>query len=105
MLLGADAPQIGNVPGFSTISELELLVDAGLSPFEALATGTRNVGLYLKDPTVGTIAAGNRADLLLLDADPLIDAGNVRKLAGIVVNGRWIPGSEIAGKLESYRLR
>lgn len=105
MLLGADAPQIGNVPGFSTIRELELLVDAGLSPFEALATGTRNVGQYLKDPSVGTIAVGNRADLLLLDADPLIDAGSVRKLAGIIANGRWISGSEVARQLESYRLR
>ncbi len=105
LLLGSDAPQIGNVPGFSSLRELELMVEAGLSNFEALATGTRNVGQYLGEPEFGTIAVGHRADLLLLDADPLEDVSNVRRQAGVMVNGRWLPGTEIAARLAELKLR
>lgn len=103
MLLGSDAPQIGNVPGFSTLAELELLAHAGLSPFEALATGTRNVGRYLGEPDVGTIAVGHRADLVLLDADPLLDVSNVRRQAGVMALGRWLPRAEIERRLAGLR--
>ncbi len=103
ILLGADAPQIGNVPGFSTLRELELMHEAGLSPFEALATGTRNVGRYLREPDFGTIAVGHRADLILLDADPLADVANVRRQAGVMANGRWLPREEIDRRLAALR--
>lgn len=105
LLLGADAPQIGNVPGFSTLRELELMAEAGLSNFEALATGTRNVGQYLREPDFGTIAVGHRADLLLLDADPLTNVSNVRRKAGVMANGRWIPKAEIDRRLGELRMR
>ena len=82
--LGSDAPQFWNVPGFSAHRELRSLVDAGLTPYQALRTGTTNVGVYFKtESTTGTIAAGKRADLLLLDANPLQNIDNTWKIAGV----------------------
>lgn len=105
LLLGSDAPQIGNVPGFSALRELELMAEAGLSNFEALATGTRNIGRYLGEPDFGTIATGHRADLLLLDADPLENVSHVRQQAGVMVNGRWLAKTEIDQRLAELKLR
>ncbi|HEY7612767.1 MAG TPA: amidohydrolase family protein [Gemmatimonadales bacterium] len=66
LLLGSDAPQVYNVPGFSTHRELESLVAAGLTPYQALETGTRNVARYLgTERETGTVAQGKRADLIL----------------------------------------
>ena len=70
LLLGSDAPQILNVPGFSIHRELELIVAAGLTPFEALQTGTTAVAEYLGTNT-GTVTVGRDAGLVLLDANPL----------------------------------
>jgi len=66
LLLGSDAPQVFNVPGFPTHHELRYLVDAGLTPYEALRIGTVNVRRYLNCPDIGTIKAGAAADLILL---------------------------------------
>lgn len=96
--LGSDAPQWWNVPGFSAHRELRSLVDAGLSPFEALVTGTRNIGTYF-DTTDGVVASGRRADLILLDANPLENIDNISRIAGVVVNGRWLPKSAIDERL------
>ena len=72
LLLGSDAPQIYNVPGFSIHRELESLVAAGLTPYQALETGTRNVAVFFGTlPKTGTIEVGKQADLILLDANPL----------------------------------
>jgi len=98
--LGSDAPQLWNVPGFSAHRELRSLVDAGLTPFQALTTGTKNVGNYFKtESTTGTIAAGKRADLVLLDANPLQNIDNSMKIAGVMVNGRWMTKAEIDKRL------
>ncbi len=100
LLLGSDAPQIFNVPGFSVHRELAFLVDAGLSPYEALATGTRDVARFLGTPEdFGTVEVGRRADFILLEADPLADVANLRRRAGVMVNGRWLPESEIQAGL------
>jgi imidazolonepropionase-like amidohydrolase len=88
LLLGSDSPQVFNVPGFAIHRELAVLVDAGLSPFEALATGTRNVGRFLDDEHHGVIANGARADLILLEANPLEDVANVQRRAGVMI---WRP--------------
>ncbi|MEZ0335765.1 MAG: amidohydrolase family protein, partial [Gemmatimonadales bacterium] len=96
LLLGSDAPQVYNVPGFSTHRELEALVTVGLTPYQALETGTRNVAVFfgtLKD--TGTIEQGKRADLVLLDADPLKDVRNTTRRAGVMLRGRWMPQAEI----------
>jgi imidazolonepropionase-like amidohydrolase len=100
LLLGSDAPQMWNVPGFSTHRELESLVASGLTPYQALETGTRNIALFfgtLKE--TGTVEQGKRADLILLDADPLLDIGNTTRRAGVVVRGRWLPQAEIERRL------
>jgi imidazolonepropionase-like amidohydrolase len=92
--LGSDAPQFFNVPGFSIHRELKSMVRAGLTPFQALQTGTVNVGTYF-GTAVGTVAAGQRADLILLDANPVEDIENSSKIAGVMLNGRWMPRDEI----------
>ena len=101
LLLGSDAPQVWNVPGFSTHRELESLVAAGLTPWQALETGTRSVAVFFGTlETTGTIATGKRADLLLLDADPLADIGNTARQAGVMLRGRWLPQAEIQTRLD-----
>ncbi len=100
LLLGSDAPQIYNVPGFSTHRELESLVAAGLTPYQALETGTRNVATYFgTGKHTGTIERGKRADLVLLDADPLADIRNTTRRSGVRVGGRWLPQADIEGRL------
>lgn len=82
------------VPGFALHDELALLVAAGLTPAEALRTATRDAAHTLGLPGVGTVARGQAADLLVLDADPLRDIRNTRRIHGVVVDGRWIPPEE-----------
>jgi imidazolonepropionase-like amidohydrolase len=100
--LGSDAPQWWNVPGFSAHRELKSLVDAGLTPYQALRTGTQSIGLYF-GTTDGVVAQGRRADLLLLDANPLQDIENISRIAGVVVNGRWLSKDDIENRLASGR--
>jgi len=90
MLLGADAPQIWNVPGAATLREAEAMVAAGLTPYEALAMGTINVArFYRQASTFGTVAPGRRADLVVLSGNPLDDIRNLWKLEGVVLKGTW----------------
>ena len=96
LILGSDAPQVFQVPGFSMRAELAALVAAGLTPYEALVTGTRNVAEYFGElGDRGTVEAGKAADLILLAANPLEDVGSVGSLEGVMVRGRWLPRSEI----------
>ena len=73
---------------------------AGLSPYDVLLSGTRRVGEYLQKP-VGTVTVGYRADLLLLDANPLQDVANVRKLSGVMLRGQWFPNAELQRRLKA----
>ena len=101
VLLGSDAPQQFNVPGFSIHREMRSMADAGMSPYEILKSGTANVGAYLKaHADFGTIAINKRADVILVDANPLQNIANVDKRAGVMVRGRWIPQSEIQSRLD-----
>jgi imidazolonepropionase-like amidohydrolase len=98
--LGSDAPQTWNVPGFSAHRELKMMVAAGLTPFQALQTGTINVARYFgTESSTGTVAKGKRADLVLLDANPLQDIGNSSRIAGVMINGRWLSRSAIDAAL------
>jgi imidazolonepropionase-like amidohydrolase len=100
LLLGSDAPQIYNVPGFSIHRELAALVAAGLTPYQALETGTRNVAQFFGTlATSGTVAVGKRADLVLLEANPLRDVANTTRRAGVMLRGRWLPKAEIEKRL------
>lgn len=100
ILLGSDAPQWMNPPGFSTLRELEAYVRAGLTPYQALETGTANVSRFLGTPDeFGTVQRGRRADLVLLDANPLEDIANVNRISGVMVRGRWLSRQEIDRRL------
>ena len=104
LLLGSDAPQTWNVPGFSIHRELATYVAAGLTPYQALATGTRNVAVHLGTlDRTGTIEPGKRADLVLLQANPLQDIANTSRIAGVMVGGRWLPKTEIDERLQKGR--
>jgi imidazolonepropionase-like amidohydrolase len=110
VLFGTDAPQQFSVPGFSIHREIQAMAAAGMSPYEILRSATRNVGDYFAArDKFGTIGVGRRADLLLLDANPLADAGRVVRRAGVMVRGRWLPEKEIQERLEkiasSYRAK
>ena len=98
--LGSDAPQTWNVPGFSAHRELGAMVAAGLTPYEALKSGTANVGVYFgTQSTMGTVTGGKRADLVLLDANPLTNIANSSRIAGVMVNGRWLSRADIDARL------
>ncbi|HVT42887.1 MAG TPA: amidohydrolase family protein [Thermoanaerobaculia bacterium] len=100
ILMGTDAPQQFSVPGFSLHRELERMRDAGMTPYEIIRSGTYNVGVYFRnEDDFGTIEPGKRADLVLLDANPLEDIANVARRAGVMVRGRWLSEEEIQRRL------
>ena len=101
LLLGSDAPQVFNVPGFSIHHELAFLVDAGLTPYEALRTGTIAVAEFL-DTNTGTIEVGKEADLVLLDANPLEDIRNTRRVHGVMIRGTWHSAAELSARLSRF---
>ena len=102
LLLGSDAPQVFNVPGFSIHHELRFMVDSGLTPFQALATGTTAVAEFLGSNT-GTIEVGREADLVLLDANPLVDIDNTRRVHGVMLRGHWHSPADLKQRLQAYR--
>ena len=88
--------------GFAIVDELENLVDAGLSPYEAIKAGTSNAAEFLgASNEFGTVAVGMRADLLLLGANPLDDVNNVRDISGVMLRGKWLPRNELDEILEA----
>ncbi len=100
ILMGTDAPQQFSVPGFSIHEELKRMVEAGMTPYEVYRTGTYNVGEYFVDQdNFGTIAPGKRADMILLDQNPLEDVSHLKERAGVMVRGVWLPELEIQERL------
>jgi imidazolonepropionase-like amidohydrolase len=96
VLLGADTPQVMQVPGWATHGELQALVASGLSPYRALRAGTINVARYFgTEKRTGTVAVGKQASLMLVDGNPLAGVGNAAAISGVVVRGRWLPKAEI----------
>jgi imidazolonepropionase-like amidohydrolase len=82
--------------GFSLHDELRLLVKAGLSPLQALQAATLNPAQFLNvADSLGTLEAGKLADLVLLDADPLADIGNIGRIRAVVLNGRLLTRSDL----------
>ncbi|MET0649613.1 MAG: amidohydrolase family protein [Pyrinomonadaceae bacterium] len=102
VIFGTDAPQQFSVPGFSVHREMVSMLEAGLTPYQILLTATRNAGEYHKDKArFGTVAPGGRADLLLVNGNPLQDLSNVSKRAGVMARGRWLGEEEIQKRLAS----
>jgi Amidohydrolase family len=101
LLLGCDAPQVFNVPGFSTHQELQYLVAAGLTPYQALQTGTVNVAAYLNlSATSGTVKVGAVSDLILLAGNPLKDITQTQKIEGVMLGPRWLPKTALQQALK-----
>ena len=100
ILAGTDTMVPHVVPGFSLHEELALLVEAGLTPLESLRTATLSPAKFLgKSESMGTIERGKVADLVLLDANPLLDIANTRRIGAVVLNGRYLPRSTLDSKL------
>ena len=99
VLLGTDSPQVFSVPGFSIHREMQVMVDSGLTPFQVLYSGTGAVAGFFGAEDFGRVAEGQRADLVLLNANPLDDIGNFAESAGVMVYGRWLPRGEIDARL------
>lgn len=100
LLLGADSPQIMNVPGDAIHHELEIYVAAGLSPAEALATGTVNVARFFDQPAHGCLSAGCVANLVLLEENPLEDIRHSRSIAGVMRTGEWFGRDRLDAALD-----
>ena len=101
ILMGTDAPQIFSVPGFSIHEELKRMVEAGMTPYEVFKTGTVLIGEYFEDQdTFGTIAEGQRADLILVNSNPLEAVANLKDRSGVMVRGKWLSEADIQEELE-----
>jgi imidazolonepropionase-like amidohydrolase len=91
IMSGSDTPSAYVFPGFALHDELELLVDAGLTPLQALQAATINPARFLNaTDSLGTVEAGKLADLVLLEANPLEDIANTQRIRAVVLNGRLL---------------
>lgn len=96
VLAGTDAASLFAVPGASLVDELELLVQCGATPVGALRAVTRDAARFVGQGAVaGSVAVGKRADLVLTDENPLLNIGALRKVRGVVVQGRFLPKSSL----------
>ena len=106
LLLGSDAPQIFNVPGFSLHRELDSIVAAGLTPYEALRTGTANPAVFFDAvDEFGTIREGLAADFMLVSGNPLEDVAALERPEGVMVRGRWLDRAALDAGLEEIAVR
>lgn len=110
IMMGTDSPQLYNVPGFALHREIDVMAEAGMTNRQILESGTVVVGEYVRDhlgldDRFGTVAVGQRADLVLLDGNPLADLDNLERRAGVMVRGQWLPGSMIEQRLAAIAAR
>lgn len=104
LLVGTDTPNPFVIPGYSVHQELENFVAAGLTPREALSYATREAARFMGDLNEwGTVEVGKRADLLLLESNPLNGIRNARRPAGVMARGRWLPSERLPEMLQSLR--
>ncbi|MFV9674730.1 MAG: amidohydrolase family protein, partial [Anaerolineales bacterium] len=99
LLLGTDSGIMAVVPGFSIHDELRILVENGLSPYEAISAGTVNAAEVIEamvgDGNFGTIEVGKWADLILVKNNPLEDVANIEDIRGVMAAGRWYSEEEL----------
>ena len=106
LVTGTDVPIPVLIPGFAIYREVEILTEAGLTPFEALAAATRNAGDFIAESIEGAedfgrVSPGYRADLLLLGGDPLQDLTVLEKPLGVMARGRWFDREKLDAMLEA----
>jgi imidazolonepropionase-like amidohydrolase len=100
ILAGTDSPMPSVWPGYALHDELEQLVASGLSPAAALRSATIGPASFLPElRDTGIVAVGKRADLVLLDADPLGDIRNARRIDAVVLDGRLLRRADLDGLL------
>lgn len=106
IMAGSDGPGGLMGYGWTTHRELAMLVDAGLSPMQALAAATTVPARYLgAEREWGTLSRGKRADLVLLEGDPLADIRNTTRIAGVSVGGKWLEKRALDTMVEQARVR
>ena len=106
LLAGTDSLVPGVVAGAALHDELAALVAAGLTPYQALDAATRAPTTWMGVAgDRGTVTTGKRADLLLLDADPLADIAATRQIAGVIAGGRWLPHADLDARLAALARR
>lgn len=106
VLFGTDAPQQFSVPGFSIHREIASMTESGMTPYQILHSATKAVGDYLSArDAFGTVTPGSRADLMLVDANPLTDLTALARRSGVMVRGRWLPEAEIQRGLAEIAAR
>ena len=99
--LGTDSGFRYTLPGFSIFEELQMMADAGLTPYEVLRAATADAAECLgRRAETGTVETGMAADLLLLEANPLESVENVRRQAGVMIAGRWFSSAALRDRLE-----
>lgn len=102
LLLGSDAPQVMNVPGFSLQHEMQSWADAGIPNWKILQAGTSEVARFFKaESEFGDIAPGLAADLILLNANPVDAIKNMKDISGVMNKGVWMDKSKIDSELKS----
>jgi imidazolonepropionase-like amidohydrolase len=102
LMTGTDTPIPSVIPGFSIHDELRDLVAAGLTPYQAIRAATVSPAEFLGAGDLsGTVTAGKRADLMLVERNPLEDVNNAARRAGVMVRGRWFTESELRKMLDS----
>ena len=106
ILMGTDSPQMFNVPGFALHREIAVMSEAGMTNHQILLSGTATVGRYVREQLgfehdFGTVAPGQRADLVLLGSNPLDDLDNLTDRVGVMVRGQWVTRAEIDARLEA----
>ena len=104
LMAGSDLGSPWISPGSSLHDELAILVQAGLTPLQALQTATRNPARFLS-VEAGTVEVGKLADLVLLDANPLVDIHNTRRIYAVILRGKLLDGSELQMLLKSAQPR
>lgn len=101
-LVGTDAPNPWAFPGFGVHDELALLVEAGMTPLQALQAATLNPAKYFgRTDDLGTVEEGKLADLVLLDANPLEDIANTTRIRAVVADGRLYRRDDLDQILET----
>jgi hypothetical protein len=105
LMAGTDAMNPFCFPGFSLHDELALLVESGLTPLGALQAATLNPSVFLGRSDIGTIAPGKRADLVLLDADPLSDIHNTTHIRAVWLKGEYFDRGALDQMLEDTKHR
>lgn len=102
LLVGTDTPNPFVIPGYSVHEELQNLVEAGLTPYQALKAATRDAAEFMGAlDEAGTISVGKRADLILIEGNPLESVTNVTRRVGVMARGRWYTAQELQKQLDA----